>query len=72
MGTSTVCTGLAQRAELARAGGALELPQLLAAAKLIPIAFCTWTQPSCSPDSAELQKAGAMTQVVEGLPGSLH
>lgn len=72
MGTSTVFTGLAQRAELALAGGALELPQLLAAAKLIPIAFCTWTQPSCSPDSAELQKAGAMTQVVEGLPGSLH
>lgn len=72
MGTFTVFMGLAQRAELARAGGALELPQLLAAAKLIPIAFCTWTQPSCSPDSAELQKAGAMTQVVEGLPGSLH
>lgn len=58
---------------LAYAGGALELPQLLlAAAKYIPSPFCTWTQPSCSPDSAELQKSGAMTQVVEGLPGPLH
>lgn len=66
-GTSSAFMGLAQRVELALAdaGGAMELPQLLAAVKLIPSPFCT-------PDSAELQKAGAMTQVVEGLPGPLH
>lgn len=57
---------------LAYTGGALELPQLLVPARLSPRPLWTWTQPSSSPDSAELQKVGVMTQVVEGLPGPLH
>lgn len=71
---SSAFLGLAQRAGLALAytGEALELPQLFAPARLSPRPLCTWTQPSSSPDSAELQKAGVTTQVLEGLPRPLH